>query len=213
MSSEKVFDDFEFERRFFCQKVDNKYYEGAENLLMIQSYFLSNDGYSIRIRIQAKDANLAMSEGLDALEVTKRFENNFSYAFCTLKGPAVGGTRYESEMEIDVNVAIEMIRRNPGNALVKNRYYAWIGEDGWVLDVFGGKNSPLVIAECERSTPVTNLKIPAFCTSEITDEKRFGNDALVNHPFSYWSEEFYKQLQTDGAKFSEFFGENIFLPA
>ncbi|MDR2748719.1 MAG: hypothetical protein LBB10_02345 [Bifidobacteriaceae bacterium] len=211
MSSEKVFDDFEFERRFFCKDVDSKYFEGAQNLLMIQSYFLSNDGYSIRVRVQAKDANLNMNETLDAQEVTKRFEDSFSYAFCTLKGPAVGGTRYESEMEIDVNVAIEMIRKNPGKALVKNRYYVWIAEDGWVIDVFGGKNNPLIIAECERSTPVINLNIPKFCTTEITDVRRFGNDALVNHPYSYWKDDFEKELKENGPRFSELFGQNIFL--
>jgi CYTH domain-containing protein len=211
MSSEKVFNDFEFERRFFCKEISSKYFEGARSYLMVQSYFLANEGYSIRIRVQAKDAYLNMSENLDTMEVVKKYEDKFSYAFCVLKGPAVGGTRYESVTEIDVNVALEMIKRNPGKAVVKNRYYVWIGEDGWILDVFGGKNHPLIIAECERSMPVIDLKIPSFCITEITDEKRFGNDSLTNHPFSYWSEEYADELKTKGPKFSKLFGENTFL--
>jgi CYTH domain-containing protein len=211
MSSEKVFNDFEFERRFFCEEIPSKYFDGARSYLIVQSYFLATDGYSIRIRVQARDAYLNMSENLDAMEVTKKYEDKFSYAFCVLKGPAVGGTRYESVTEIDVNVALEMIRRNPDKAVVKNRYYVWIGEDGWILDLFGGKNYPLIIAECERSMPVVNLKIPAFCTTEITDEKRFGNDALTNYPFSDWQQDYVNELKEKGVHFSDLFGENTFL--
>lgn len=63
----------------------------------------------------------------------------------------MGGTRYEAEREIDARIAAELVMRG-GCPIIKNRFSAWIGEDGWSLDIFGGANAPLVVAEAERST-------------------------------------------------------------
>lgn len=71
------------------------------------------------------------------------------------------GTRYEAERELDVSIALSMIELG-GQVIVKNRYGLFLGTDGWVIDVFGGANRPLIIAECERGSPVTNLEILTF---------------------------------------------------
>jgi adenylate cyclase len=123
----------------------------------------------------------------------------------------IGGTRYEAEREIDVSVGVEMIRRG-GARIVKTRYSAWLGADGWVIDVFGGANHPLVIAECERSGPVTDLQIPAFCTTEVTDDRRFSNDSLSRVPYSTWAGEYARELVTSGPRFLQDFGRNTTLP-
>lgn len=95
-----------------------------------------------------------------------------------------------------------------GCPIIKNRFSAWIGEDGWSLDIFGGANAPLVVAEAERSGPVTNLQIPSFCVTEITDQARFSNDGLASRPFSQWAADFDAELHRDGSRFQTQFGRN-----
>ena len=119
----------------------------------------------------------------------------------------MGGTRYEAEREIDARIAAELVMRG-GRPIIKNRFSAWIGEDGWSLDIFGGANAPLVVAEAERSGPVTNLQIPSFCVTEITDQARFSNDGLASRPFSQWVADFDTELHRDGPRFQTQFGRN-----
>ncbi len=80
----------------------------------------------------------------------------------------------------------QRLEQRGGEVVIKNRYSVWIAEDGWSVDVFGGLNAPLIVAEAERSGPVTNLTIPKFCVTEITDQARFNNDGLAAKPFSTW---------------------------
>ena len=91
---------------------------------------------------------------------------------------------------------------------IKNRFTDWIDEDGWNLDVFGDTNAPLIIAEAERIGPVTNLVIPKFCTTVITDQSRFSNEGLAANPYSRWKSEFEDELEADGPQFLDYFGTN-----
>ena len=200
-------DDFEYERRFYCHTMPAELDDGDAPTLIIQSYYVHDDNYALRIRVQSHTLRLGMSRDTNALHVLGEHREAFSEAFVTVKGPAVGGTRYEAEREIDTHIAIELIRRG-GVPIVKNRFSAWIGEDGWSIDVFGGVNSPLIIAEAERSGPVTNLVIPKFCITEITDQPRFSNDGLAGHPFADWVHDFEAELQTSGPSFEQVFGHN-----
>ena len=77
-----------------------------------------------------------------------------------------------------------------------------------MLDEFLGANAPLVVAECERGGPVTDLTIPDFCVTEVTDDPRFANDALAGTPFATWRERFDAELAERGPRFLEEFGHN-----
>lgn len=199
--------DFEFERRFFVAELPRELLAAEKPAVIVQSYFLAKDGFGLRIRLQASNPRKQLSvltRAEDALEI---FEGEFDSCFLTAKGPAAGGTRYEAERELDVNVGIEMCRRG-GSLIAKSRYSVWLGEDGWVIDEFAGDQAPLVVAECERGGPVVDLVIPRFATSEVTDDPRFSNDALVGHPFSAWQEDYEAELTRDGAQFAQHFGQN-----
>lgn len=174
--------------------------------VIVQTYFLARDGYGLRIRLQASNPRKSLSTLTRAEDALEIFESDFDSCFLTAKGPTAGGTRYEAERELDVNVGIEMSRRG-GVSIAKSRYSIWLGEDGWVIDEFAGDHAPLVIAECERGGPVVDLVIPAFATSEVTNDPRFSNDALVNAPYSEWQEEFEEEL-SHGVHFEQGFGEN-----
>ena len=63
----------------------------------------------------------------------------------------------------------------------------WLGEDGWVVDRFLADNAPLLVGEVERARPVTDLAIPDFCVTEVSEDPRFGNEYLAHHPFPTWA--------------------------
>ncbi|TCD54082.1 hypothetical protein EJ419_05340 [Alloscardovia theropitheci] len=203
----KPADHFEYERRFYCNDVPEYVLTNESPTLIVQSYFVHSDNYALRIRLQAKNINLDMSADTDAISVLARYRDSFTTAFLTAKGPSVGGTRYELENDIDPDIAAELVFRG-GKAIVKNRYNAWLGEDGWNIDIFGADNYPLIIAEVERHNPVTNLVIPQFCATEITDQARFSNDGLATKPFSEWADDYRDELAKIGPLFLDSFGPN-----
>ncbi|NEG55316.1 CYTH domain-containing protein [Bifidobacterium platyrrhinorum] len=199
--------EFEFERRFFCRELPPEYDDGDVPKLIIQSYFVYTDNYALRIRLTTRDIRIDMTPDLDPLDVLERYRDRFTHAYVTVKGPSVGGTRYEAERGIDTRIAAELVMRG-GKPIIKNRYSVWIAEDGWSVDVFGGANAPLIVAEAERATPVTNLTIPKFCVTEITDQPRFNNDGLAGRPFGGWRDDFERELAEEGPRFQQFFGRN-----
>lgn len=207
MSSDTGYGDFEFERRFWVRDRPVELLDEPDPVLIVQSYYLAQDGYALRLRVQASGLRLPLGADSDPLAVLDEVGDRFEFCAVTLKGPMNVGTRYEAEREIDVTVGIEMIRRG-GDRIVKNRYSVWLGADGWVVDVFGGANSPLVIAECERAGPVTDLQIPAFCETEVTDDARFANDGLARAPYGAWAGAFERELADHGPRFLTDFGHN-----
>ncbi|MCH4209939.1 hypothetical protein [Bifidobacterium sp.] len=204
---DSTLNDFEYERRFFCREMPAELDDGDAPTLIVQSYYVHADNYALRVRLTSRTVRIDMTAATDPLDVLDAYRDRLTEAYITVKGPSVGGTRYEAEREIDAHIAAELIRRG-GERIVKNRFSAWIGEDGWSIDVFGCSNAPLIVAEAERSGPVTNLVIPKFCITEITDQPRFSNDGLASHPFSQWQEDFERELTEQGPHFEQFFGTN-----
>lgn len=197
--------DFEYERRFLVTDFPDRLQDAPT--LIVQSYYLADAGYALRVRVQAADVDAGLDGDSDALEVLAKHREVLTMATLTLKGPAVGGTRYEAERPLDPDVASEVVRRG-GMATVKTRYAVWLGGDGWSVDVFGGTNHPLIVAECERSGPVTDLEIPEFCVTELTDDRRFSNESLAQRPFGAWAGAYWAELAASGPSMRADFGVN-----
>ena len=206
--ADRGYADFEFERRFFVRDLPGELRDAPA--LIVQSYFLADDGYALRVRVQAGDIDVDLTGDTDPAEILRAHVADIDFAAVTVKGPAVGGTRYEAERELDPSIGVELVRRG-GAPIVKVRYAVWLGADGWSIDVFGGANHPLVVAECERSGPVTSLQIPDFCVTEITDDRRFSNESLAMEPYSAWAPSFAAELASDGPVFRQDFGPNTHL--
>lgn len=198
--------DFEFERRFLARGVPANLLEDTPTLI-VQSYLLAVDGYAVRVRAQVPGVPAEVDPGLDELALLEANADGVDFGAMTVKGPMVAGTRYEAEREIDPVVAVELIRRGAGR-VAKLRHAVWLGEDGWVIDVFTGRNAPLVVAEVERGGPVTDLAIPEFAVTEVTVDPRFANDALAREPFSAWADEFAAELVRTGPFFLTELGTN-----
>ncbi|RSX55498.1 adenylate cyclase [Bifidobacterium dolichotidis] len=200
---------FEYERRFFCREIPQEILRNEAPHLIVQSYYVHSNNYALRVRVKSDVTSLEMTSDLDPREVLREYRDDFRSAMVSVKGPSVGGTRYEAEQTIDPQYGIELILRG-GDVIIKNRYTVWIGEDGWNLDRFGGMNAPLIVAEALRASPVTNLVIPRFCITEITDERRFSNDDLSWNPYSRWAQQFKDELAARGPEFQQLFGKNRF---
>ncbi|HLT84318.1 MAG TPA: hypothetical protein VKZ83_08820 [Phototrophicaceae bacterium] len=199
--------DFEFERKFFVRALPDAALREPHPVLIVQSYFLAADGYALRIRLQGPAPAGSLPTDGDERELLEAAAASFTFCALTAKGPYVGGTRYEAERELDVTAGLAMVRLG-GDLVAKLRYSMWLGTDGWVVDSFLGRNDPLVVAECERGGPVTDLVVPDFCVSEVTDDPRFANDALATTPYRHWSATYERELAARGPRFLTEFGHN-----
>ncbi|MGR0160236.1 hypothetical protein [Paenarthrobacter nitroguajacolicus] len=190
---------FEFERKFFVPKIPSIAFAELSVSLIVQNYIAAHEGTCIRVRMTAElqSGELQLHENgnqYSETDLLDLYHDRFTFSSVGVKSPPIGGVRYEKEMQIDVDVARSLMTTK-GALVAKQRYGFFLSGDGWNLDVFGGSNYPLLVAECERSGPVTNLDVPKFCTKEVTNELRFTNDSLAYSPFSSWSDKFYRELE------------------
>ena len=204
--SESNFGDFEFERKFYVRELPAVTALDPRPELIVQAYLFAADGYAVRVRLQGPapvELNVSPADLVDAM----RLVNADAIGTMTAKGPAAGGTRYEAERELDPIVAGQIVSRAE-HVVIKLRYSAWLGEDGWIVDQFLGRNAPLLLAEVERSTPVVDLTIPAFCATEVSEDDRFRNEYLAHHPFGEWAAGYRDELQRSGPRFVDTLGRN-----
>jgi len=178
-------ESFEFERKFLVK--DTGVVDCIPGDLLVQGYLLVADNYAVRVRLVVdpdSDVDRLLRERDPRTCLLER-SLRYSRAFFTVKSPPLNGVRYEAEMDVDVDVAVNICSRSVG-CVIKTRYPVIHRDDLWVVDVFHGKNRPLMIAECERDQPVIKLDIPAFCGEEVTDRPEFTNEMLAIHPYSAW---------------------------
>ena len=199
------FGDFEFERKFFVLDMPAVAASDPSPVLIAQAYLFAADGYAVRVRLQGPapaDLDASLAELLTML-------GDDAIGTMTAKGPAAGGTRYEAERELDALVAGQIVSR-AAHVVLKVRSSVWLGEDGWIIDRFLAGNAPLMMAEVERDGPVVDLTIPSFCTTEVSEDDRFRNEYLAEHPFGTWAEAYRRELDTAGPRFVGSLGRNQF---
>ncbi len=203
MSDSQDFGDFEFERKFYVHELPAVAALDPRPVLIVQAYLFAADGYAVRIRLQGpapEDLEAAPADLVTAL-------GDEAIGTMTAKGPAAGGTRYEAERDLDPMVAGQIVARAE-HVVSKVRYSAWLGEDGWVIDRFLGRNAPLLLAEVERNAPVVDLTIPSFCATEVSEDDRFRNEYLAHEPFGGWAGDYRAELARTGATFVDTLGHN-----
>lgn len=111
-----------------------------------------------------------------------------SEAFVTIKGKMDGGSRPEFEYAIPVDDGREMLERLCMKPFIeKTRHKIRENEATWEVDEFEGENAGLVVAELESKPGVDDAKLPTWVGEEVTDDPRYLNLNLVQHPYSEWS--------------------------
>ncbi len=151
----------EIERKFLVR--DRSVLDGLTGTEFVQGYLSTDPDRTVRVR-RAGDR-----------------------AFLTIKGRSVGAARPEFEYEIPVGEVDALVALCVGPPIVKTRYRIPDGSLTWEVDVFGGENAGLVVAEIELPTEATAVTPPEWVGLEVTDDRRYFNASLVAHPYRTWA--------------------------
>ena len=130
---------------------------------IVQGYIPTADKTAVRIRIKRDQAWL------------------------TIKGTNTGMSRLEFEYPVPLADAEQMLRQLcTGGVIDKHRYEIEHQGFVWELDVFAGNNEGLIVAEVELSDERQQPDLPDWVSTEVTDDARYYNSNLMQHPFKNW---------------------------
>ncbi|MEI6890191.1 MAG: CYTH domain-containing protein [Bacteroidales bacterium] len=109
--------------------------------------------------------------------------------FITIKGPTVKTVRKEFEFEIPVSDAKEMLELFSPQQVEKIRYRILFNQKIWEVDVFGGENEGLIMAEIELNHAGETFPIPSWISQEVTEDPRYYNSCLASNPYKTWKKQ------------------------
>lgn len=104
-----------------------------------------------------------------------------------VKQAIVGSSRAEYEYEIPAPEAEEMIVTLCRGLILKTRHYVNHAGHLWEVDEFEGDNAGLVVAEIELAREDEDFVHPSWLGAEVTQHRRYYNNALASHPYTRWS--------------------------
>ena len=106
--------------------------------------------------------------------------------YLTVKGLTVGATRLEFEYEIPRRDAEAMLDICEKPLIEKTRYTLEAEGFVWEVDVFGGENQGLIVAEVELESEDQAFPRPDWVGEEVTGDPRYFNSNLIKNPFTKW---------------------------
>jgi adenylate cyclase len=116
-----------------------------------------------------------------------RIRSGAGKAFITIKGQTVNRTRAEYEYPVPVDDAEELLDSLCLRPLIeKTRHIVEHAGLHWEVDEFDGANAGLVIAEVELAAANQHIQLPDWVGEEVTDDPRYYNVSLIEHPYSTW---------------------------
>jgi len=104
----------------------------------------------------------------------------------SVKTPAKGTGRYEIETNIGAAEARVLFDSCAQKPIEKIREIYLIGDHVWEVDIFGGANKGLIIAEVELSSEREKVTVPSWVGPEVTGFQKFYNANLSVNPFKNW---------------------------
>ncbi|NER49886.1 MAG: CYTH domain-containing protein [Symploca sp. SIO1A3] len=154
----------EIERKFTVK--NDQWRRLATGIVYRQGYIATKKGITVRVRLVGKQGYL------------------------TIKGSTVGISRTEYEYPISATDAQEMLDNLCQSPLIeKTRYKIEHAGLIWEVDEFAGENQGLVVAEVELTEENQIIELPAWIGKEVSDDPRYFNANLVQHPYSQWLKE------------------------
>jgi len=136
----------------------------SHSATMRQGYLSSNSNNSVRVRISNEKAWL------------------------NIKSATAGNQRYEYEYEIPTHDADEIIGTLCRKPLIeKIRHFVLHDNHTWEIDEFSGENKGLIVAEIELSRQNEEFTIPDWIGKEVTNDLRYYNNKLSEHPYNAWN--------------------------
>jgi adenylate cyclase len=152
----------EIERKFLVRSEAWRTFAAGEASIR-QAYLASGEHSTTRVRIK-----------------------NAAEATLTVKSKRAALRRLEVECPISVPDAEALMALRTAGLVEKTRFIVpWRGHD-WEVDVFGGENAGLVIAEIELAHENEAFDRPTWLGVEITGQPQYYNGSLSRRPFSQW---------------------------
>lgn len=107
--------------------------------------------------------------------------------YLNIKSATLGVRRSEYDYEIPADEARQLLDELCTGPLIdKHRYLVDYGGHTWEIDVFEGDNAGLVVAEIELDSEDEAFERPPWLGDEVSDDPRYYNVSLVQHPFKDW---------------------------
>jgi adenylate cyclase len=119
-------------------------------------------------------------------ERTVRIRIKKETALLTIKGKTQGISRLEFEYKIPFNDGLELLKICQGSIIKKKRYVLSYDNLIWEVDEFEGDNAGLIVAEVELDSEDQIFALPPWIKEEVSDDNRYYNANLVQHPFKDW---------------------------
>jgi adenylate cyclase len=107
-------------------------------------------------------------------------------AFLTVKGQTEGVSRAEFEYEIPLADARQLLTLCEQPLIEKYRRKISCAGFVWEVDEFLGENHGLVVAEIELPAEDAMFTLPEWVGEEVTQDARYFNSNLAQHPYSRW---------------------------
>jgi CYTH domain-containing protein len=108
--------------------------------------------------------------------------------FLTIKGEGLVA-RDEFEYEIPFDEAAALLGLASTRPVSKTRYRLPAGGNPslcWEIDVFGGWNEGLVVAEIELPAAGTEFEHPPWLGKDVTEDPAYKNASLARRPYREW---------------------------
>lgn len=151
----------EIERRFLVRKDIRPLCR--DGVRIVQGYLPRSGDSTVRVRVAGDTATLA------------------------IKSRKTGPCREELEYPLGLEFAWKLLRHSCGGRVIRKTRYRHC-QDGlcWEIDVFGGENTGLVIAEIELSDPEQCFPLPDWIGAEVTAVRAYSNSSLSRAPIRRW---------------------------
>ncbi len=123
-------------------------------------------------------------------ERTVRVRVKGDKGYLTVKGigNASGASRFEWEIEIPKEDALNLLKICEPGVIDKTRYHVKVGNHTFEIDEFYGDNEGLVIAEVELKDENEEFEKPEWLGEEVTGDVRYYNAMLMKNPYKNWRE-------------------------
>ena len=104
-----------------------------------------------------------------------------------MKKTVSGLSRLEYEYIIPLAEAEELLSACcTGSIVEKTRYRIAYRGFTWEVDEFLGENAGLIVAEVELESEDQSIELPEWVGEEVSEDCRYLNSALSQHPYSHW---------------------------
>lgn len=132
---------------------------------------------------------LAICQGYMVNEIDRvvRVRTRGNKGYLTVKGKTIQAQRMEFEYEIpqpDARQMLDLLCEMP--LVEKTRFELEFQGFEWVIDLFSGENSGLILAEIELDHVDQVFEKPPWAGDEVTHDPRYFNANLVRYPYTAW---------------------------